>query len=130
MQQKKKLPLVEFKLKYKLSLDEDEYIEATKAGLLDWYKMIVSSYGRDAGDHYVAEYSGRIVFQEKIKLISRNLLLVIEEYIKEHENIRNQDIQKLLGFKYGVIYAELKRLQGEGKIEYIRSHGGGFWRKI
>lgn len=83
-QQKTKLPIVEFKLKYKLLLKEDEYIEATITGLLDWYKISVNSYGRDAGDYYVAEYVGRIVFREKIKQISRNLLMVIEEYIKRN----------------------------------------------
>ena len=54
----------------------------------------------------------------------------IEEYIENHEVIKNQDIQKVLGLKYAVIYTELKRMQKEGKIDYIKRVGGGFWKKV
>lgn len=54
----------------------------------------------------------------------------LEVYIREHDVIRNKDIQETLGLKYAVIYSELKRLQEEGKIEYIKKVGGGFWKKI
>ena len=54
----------------------------------------------------------------------------ISAYVNNHDIIINKDIQTVLGLKYGVVYAELKRLQCEGKIDYIKRVGGGFWKKI
>ena len=94
----------------------------------DKYEILNNDiYEQNDDDYTVVKKYEFVTAVERKKNERRQAL---EVYIREHDVIRNKDIQETLGLKYAVIYSELKRLQEEGKIEYIKKVGGGFWKKV
>ena len=92
----------------------------------------IGSYGlnnsNDIEDLYTVTTKYEFVTKVDKRVRERDQL--IAEYVESNDIINIVDIQEKFGLKYSTAYVSLKRLQDNGKIEFIKMVGGGFWRKV
>lgn len=118
-----------FKKVEKVTVNLDGNIEIK----FDKYKVLnIGTYGigtnEDIDDLYTV-----VKKYEFITAVDRRVnerYEAIKEYVNTHDIINIKDIEKDLDLKYSVVYLDLRRLQDEGQIEFIKMVGGGFWRKV
>lgn len=109
------------------------YLDGNVKIKFDKYKVLnIGTYGigsnEDIDDLYTV--CKKYVYVTAVDRRINERYEAIKEYVNNHDIINSRDIEKELDLKKTVVYVELKRLQDEGMIEFIKMVGGGFWRKV